>query len=274
MINPLTEDQNVLRTRLAPGLLQNVRHNIAHDNAGLRLFEVANIFHADPTSETTAREEPRLGIALYGALYDSAWPQREADADYTDLRGIIDHLLKALRLPEPVFATVEEAEAAREGFAFLAPCVRVSLPTPDGPQTLGFAGRVKPDVADAYHARKPIWLAELDLEQLQSRQGSAGGGFAPLPVFPAARRDITVMAAATLSVATITEAIRNLGVSILESVELVDLYEPEKGAVAPERNLTFRLTFRRRDRTLKDSEVDKEREKVAQALVKNLGVRV
>ncbi len=274
VINPLTEDQNVLRTRLAPGLLQNVRHNIAHDNAGLRLFEVANIFHADPTSETTAREEPRLGIALYGALYDSAWPQREADADYTDLRGIIDHLLKALRLPEPVFATVEEAEAAREGFAFLAPCVRVSLPTPDGPQTLGFAGRVKPDVADAYHARKPIWLAELDLEQLQSRQGSAGGGFAPLPVFPAARRDITVMAAATLSVATITEAIRNLGVSILESVELVDLYEPEKGAAAPERNLTFRLTFRRRDRTLKDSEVDKEREKVAQALVKNLGVRV
>lgn len=276
IINPLTEDQNVLRTRLAAGLLQNVRHNIAHDNAGLRLFEVAKIFHADPLSETTAREEARLGIALYGALYDSVWPHREMDADYIDLRGIIEHLVKTLRLPAPVFATVDEAEAAREGFGYLAPCVRVSLPTAEGAQTVGFAGRVKPDVADAYHARKPVWLAELDLEQLRAMHLAAGSMFTALPVFPAARRDITVLAPATLSVASITDAVRDLRIPILESVELIDLYEPEaeKGAAASERHLTFRLTFRRRDRTLKDNEVDREREKVAQALIRGFGVRI
>ena len=60
-------------------------------------------------------------------------------------------------------------------------------------------------------------------------------------------------------------------IAILEHVELVDLYEPQG---TEERNLTFRLTFRRADRTLKDAEVDKEREKVARLLVQQLGVRI
>ena len=62
-----------------------------------------------------------------------------------------------------------------------------------------------------------------------------------------------------------------LRLPLLENVVLHDCFEPED---SEERNLTFRLTFRHADRTLKDTEVDKEREKVAQSLVRDLGVRV
>ena len=56
---------------------------------------------------------------------------------------------------------------------------------------------------------------------------------------------------------------------------LIDCFEPKavEGQKAL-RNLTFRLTFRHADRTLKDAEVDKEREKVAQSLVAALGVKI
>ena len=61
----------------------------------------------------------------------------------------------------------------------------------------------------------------------------------------------------------------------LESLELVAVYAPEaENGKAAERNLTFRLTFRHAERTLKDLEVDKEREKVAQSLVSALGVKI
>ena len=82
---------------------------------------------------------------------------------------------------------------------------------------------------------------------------------------------MTVIAPTALSVSAIEEHIRGLRIAILEDVTLIDLYEPKD---TEERNLTFRLTFRKADRTLKDAEVDKEREKVAQSLVKNLGVRI
>lgn len=260
IINPLTEEQNVLRTALAPSLLQNVRTNIAHGNMGVRLFEVANVFEADAASQTTARERARLGLVMYGSLYDTAWPHAETDAAYADVRGLVEHFAGFLHLAVPAF--IREAEHPA-----YAPCVRVEI---DG-RPVGLIGQVKPQLADAYHARKPVWLAELDLETLWELHQQARIAFRPLAVFPPSRRDVTVIAPTALSVSAIEEHIRGLRIAILEDVTLIDLYEPKD---TEERNLTFRLTFRKADRTLKDAEVDKEREKVAQSLVKNLGVRI
>ena len=261
IINPLTEEQNVLRTALAPSLLQNVRTNIAHGNMGVRLFEVANVFAADPASQTTAHESARLGLVMYGSLSDTAWPNKETDAGYADVRGLVEHFVGFLHLHAPVFVRDEAAHP------FLAPSVTVTV---DG-NPVGVIGQVKPQIADAYHARKPVWLAELDLEALWERHKKAKIAFKPLAVFPPSRRDVTVIAPASLSVADIEEHIRKMRIAILEEVTLIDLYEPKDSA---DRNLTFRLTFRKADRTLKDAEVDKEREKVAQSLIKNLGVRI
>ena len=58
---------------------------------------------------------------------------------------------------------------------------------------------------------------------------------------------------------------------LLEEVELIDLYSPKGEEV---RNLTFRFTFRHKERTLKDGEVDHERERMAEFLLKSLPVRI
>ena len=59
----------------------------------------------------------------------------------------------------------------------------------------------------------------------------------------------------------------------LEDAEdaLQDVFVPKMGDT---RNLTFRLTFRHENRTLRDAEVDKERDKIAAGLVKALGVKI
>jgi len=72
--NPLSEDQNVMRPMLAPGLLLTVRHNLAQGNANLRLFEAARVYAADPASPTTAREASRFGLVLHGSRHPEGWP--------------------------------------------------------------------------------------------------------------------------------------------------------------------------------------------------------
>ena len=94
--------------------------------------------------------------------------------------------------------------------------------------------------------------------------------FAPLPVFPPSRRDVTVIGPATLHADTIRQAILDTGIAILESVELVAEFVPE--GQEEERNLSFRLTYRSPTKTLKDKQVDKEHNKVLAALEKNLPV--
>lgn len=260
IMNPLSSEQDVLRTAVAAGLLNSLRHNIGQGNAGLRLFETARVFFEDKNSETMAREHGRLGLLLYGRRFDSLWPQSDDNVDYQDLKGLVEHLLRRLNLPDGLFSL-------ENNHPWLSPCVRLSVEGRD----LGVLGQVKPEIADAYNARASVWMAELDSDALRELAAGRTPAFKPLPQYPPVRRDITVMCPAILRIEEVLEQILAMRLPWLEEVRLADVFIPEGKA---ERNLTFRLTFRHAERTLKDAEVDKEREKVAQALVTTLSVRV
>lgn len=259
--NPLSADQNVMRTDLAPGLLNTLKNNLAQGNNHVRIFEVAKRFIADAESETETREFNRLGILLYGPRHAADWPWPAEDADYLDMKGHIEHLIEDhLKLAAPEFTLAED-------HAYLEPCVNVAV----GDQAIGVIGRVKPDMADYSHAKKDVWLADIDLATLRDIVSAHAIQFSPLPVFPPSRRDVTVIGPVTLQAQAIREAIENTGIKILESVELVAEFIPE--GQEEERNLSFRLTYRSPTKTLKDKQVDKEHKKVLAALEKSLPIR-
>ena len=260
ILNPLTSEQDVLRTELAPGLFQNVRQNISQGATGIRLFEVAEAFCQDASSDTTVKEVRHLAMVLYGSRYDEAWAHKDEELDYIDLKGLVEKLFDFLHLPVPAFDMVEHP--------YLAPAVRMTMA--DG-SVAGVMGRLKPAMADAYLARKAVWYADLDLDLLRALSQGVKPMFHPLPVFPAVRRDITFIAPRAMHVDAVLAAVRAAKTNLMESVELLDVYEPRGGE---ERNITCRLTFRKADRTLQDGEVDKEREKIASFVVKSLGVRI
>ncbi|QLA15072.1 phenylalanine--tRNA ligase subunit beta [Desulfolutivibrio sulfoxidireducens] len=257
--NPLTEEQNVMRPELAPGLLQTVRTNISRGNADLRLFEVAKVFHAAADSETGCRESSRLGLALHGGRHPEGWPFPVEQAGYEDIKGLVENLLAAFQLPPAGYALDGESP-------WLSPRVELTL----AGRPFGYIGRVTPEVADAFHARRELWLAEVSLDLLAELAAATRVAFRTLPVYPPVRRDITVIAPAALSAKAIEDAILAGGSAILEDVFLADLFVPEG---ATERNLTYRLTYRHAARTLKDKEVDREREVLAGHLAKVLPVR-
>ncbi len=259
IMNPLSADQDVLRSALAPGLLNNLRQNIAQGNAGLRLFETANVFTADASSESGAHEEPRLAFLLHGECADRPWPNAQHDADYAEIKGLVEYVLQYLRIGAE-FTRGQEAP-------WLNPCVSVSAMG----RNLGFIGRLRPEIADNFHARKEVWLAELNLRPLRELHDAAALRFEPLPVYPPVRRDITVIAPLETEAVSIERAIEQEKPAFMEEVQLIDVFMPKDKKA---RNLTYRLTFRHPERTLKDAEVDKTRDAVADALRRKLGVNI
>ncbi|WP_027721350.1 phenylalanine--tRNA ligase subunit beta [Maridesulfovibrio zosterae] len=258
--NPLSEDQNVMRTQLAPGLLNTVRHNLAQGNSHIRVFEIAKQFVKDADSDTETREQSRLGIMLNGPRNGSEWPHEHGDADYLDIKGLVENLLSDLKLGEASFTQAED-------HSYLEPCVNITL----GEKEIGFMGMVKADIADKYHAKKEVWMADLNADLLRDTVMAHKIKFAPLPVYPPSRRDVTVIGPVSLHAETIKDAIFGLKLSLLESVELVNVFTPE--GQDEERNLSFRLTYRHAQKTLTDKVVDKEHKKVLEALEKALPVR-
>ncbi len=259
--NPLSEDQNVMRTAIAPGMLNTVRHNLAQGNTHIRIFEIAKQFEIDETSDTNTTEQTRIGMMLTGSRNSSEWPHEHGDADYLDVKGLVENLLCDLKLDLSEVSLVED-------HSYLEPCIKIVC----GDDEVGIMGMIKPEIADKYHAKKEVWMADLNADLLRDKVMSHKIKFAPLPVFPPSRRDVTVMASISLPAETIKQAILGLKLPLLESVELVNLFVPEDQE--DERNLSFRLTYRHGKKTLKDKEVDKEHNKVLAALEKALPVRL
>lgn len=260
IFNPLSEDQDVLRTSLAPGLLRDLENNLAFGAQSVRIFELGNAFESDSAAETGANEKLLLGILLYGLRYPQRWPHADADLDYADLKGVVENLCDRLRLSAPAFSIEKE-------HPYLLPCARISF----GKETGGFLGRLKPAIAKDFNAQKPVWFCELDLELLRLLHTQAIVQFQALAVYPAVKRDITVGAKRELTAQAILDKIMLTQIPNLEGAVLLDSFEEPGGN---ERNLTFRLTFRSPERTLKDAEVDKEREAVAEYLRKEFGARI
>ncbi|MDR1489588.1 MAG: phenylalanine--tRNA ligase subunit beta [Desulfovibrio sp.] len=258
--NPLSDDLNVLRPHLAPGLLGALRNNLAQGAPFARLFETAAAFAADPSSETGASEQTRLGLILHGERRFRPWPDAAGDLDYSDIKGLIEHLMHFLSLPEADFVRAES-------LPWLSPAVDILL----GAEKIGYVGRVKREIADRYLARKEVWSAEIDLDLLQTLHKKSGILFKSLPIFPPARRDITFIAPPGLRADSIRKTIEEIKGPMEIEARLIDCFEPQG---KDERNLTFRLTFRRADRTLKDAEADKQRELIAEAVQKTLSVRM
>lgn len=259
--NPLSEEQNVLRTALAPGLLNSLRNNLAQKNTRLRLFELAKIFTTDPESDTETREQGRLGILVYGSRFAEDWPWSQEDADYLDIKGVVEHLLDHFKLGEASFELVSD-------HSFLEPCVDVRL----GDESLGVIGKVLPEVADRCHALKDVWLAELDADRLAVLLGGNQVLFENLPNLPSVCRDVTLQAPHTLSVGSILDAVEADRPKLLESVSLVAVYVPDEASDT--RNLSFRMVYRHATKTLKDKEVEKVHTRLVKQLTAKLPVTV
>lgn len=255
--NPLSEDMNVLRTDLAPGILGSLRQNISQDNARVRIFEVAHTFVQDEASDTRTCENNRIAILLHGSRFPGRYPYPADRLGYADIKGMVEHLLLTLVKVVPDYAVADT-------HAYLLPAVRVLV----GDQLIGMLGRVREDIADAYLARNEVWYADLDLDALMAMQPKIS--FQSLPKFPVVRRDMTLIAAPGLAINEVIDTVRALGEPLLEDVFLVDIYAPEEHQ---ERNLTFRYVYRHAERTLKDKDVEKVHLRIGQHLVERLPVR-
>ncbi|MGM0423337.1 MAG: phenylalanine--tRNA ligase subunit beta [Thermodesulfobacteriota bacterium] len=256
--NPLSSDQDSMRPMLSPGLLQSLAWNAAQGNTQQQLFELARCFEPDSGSETRARERNLLGLALHGLRQPERWPWPRQEADFAELKGLLEHLFSRLLLPEFTCNLQQE-------HPFLQPAVGIEL---YGSQ-LGVMGSLDSKIARQERLRYPVWLAELDLDLLFRLQARQEFSYQPWPKFPPVVRDMTIVAGAEVSFKQLQDKIQEAGSPILHKFSLQDLYQPQDSS---KRNLTLRLIYRHQERTLTDKEVDQEQARLGDLLLQDLPV--
>ena len=149
-----------------------------------------------------------------------------------------------------------------------AAAVRAKMPEAAEPIVLGYVGQLAPSIAQArgLPTDDAIYVAELDLAAM-GRAGTDRARMvaAPLPRYPSIVRDLAVIVDTALPAGTVRDTIRSVAPETLLQVREFDLYTG-KGVPEGRMSLAFRLTFRARDRTLTDVEVQQAIDGIVAAL--------
>jgi phenylalanyl-tRNA synthetase beta chain len=96
------------------------------------------------------------------------------------------------------------------------------------------------------------------------------GELKPLPRFPSVARDLALSMDEGVAVGPLMSAMRRAGGSLLESIEMFDVY---RGAQigSGKKSVAFSLLFRAPDRTLTEPEITKAMDKVQRSCAEQYG---
>jgi len=244
--NPLLLDQSLMRTMLLPGLLKVVQHNLNRQVENIFVFEIGKVFQAIGSGQP--KETWTLAVAATGSPFLS--PLDKGIAGYSYVKGLLENLLRSLKIENLSFSSVENS--------LLHPGRAAKI------DDLGLIGELHPNIYRNFDIKQPLVCFEVDLTALFKLTKPAER-YKPLPKFPAISRDIALFVPVGLLHQTIVDTIRQVGGSLVEAVYLFDQFKD---------SLAYRVVYRDPEKTLTDAVVNAKHETILTILESKLKVKI
>ena len=245
ILNPLGEDFSVMRTTPLNGMLTSLSTNYNRRNKNVRLYELANVYLPKQLPLTELPDERmQFILGFYG------------DGDFFTMKGVVEEFFEKVGMKKKPHYDPEA------GKVFLHPGRQASI-VYDG-VTLGYLGEIHPDVADNYKIGEKTYVAVLDMPNILPFT-TFDRKYEGIAKYPAVTRDISMVVPKDVLVGQIEGVIEQRGGKILESYQLFDIYEGAQ-ILAGFKSVAYSITFRAKDRTLEDKEVNTVMEKILHGL--------
>jgi len=244
--NPLGEDYSIMRTLPLDGMLTSLSTNFNRRNKDVRLYELGNVYLPKQVPvEELPDERMMLTLGMYG------------EGDFYTLKGVVEELFENLGL---------DGKKVKYGIdnkkPFLHPGRQACI-TYNG-RELGYLGEVHPLVASNYSIKDRVYVAVIDTVVIRE-EASFDTKFTPIPKFPAATRDISMVVPKKILASQIEEVFDNKGGAYLESYNLFDIYEGNQ-ILSGHKSMAYSLVFRAADKNLADDDVNAAMNRILKAL--------
>lgn len=258
-------DSSILRVSILPDLLKSLSVNANRQAKAARLFEVGKVYF-DQGSEQLANEETLLAMACFDTTFGK---HKEGELFY-ELKHILETRVKALGLQMSIEKETEEDQKYLATLSLLHPYRRAVIRYHG--KSVGVIGYVHPKVAQAFDAPQYSAYLELSLTEVLPYINTQKSQ-KPLPKFPSTSRDLAIIVDCKVMASDLLAIIRKEAKSLLEEVELFDVYRHEKIGL-DKKSLAFKLIFRSEEGTLTDREIEPLLDKVIKKLEEKLSATV
>ncbi|HBN63763.1 MAG TPA: phenylalanine--tRNA ligase subunit beta, partial [Porphyromonadaceae bacterium] len=271
LLNPLSNDLNVMRQTLLFGGLESLSHNINRKMADLAMYEFGNVYFFNPAVEATAEkvlapysEASRLAIWLTGALRPGNWARPEQPATVYDMKAVIANVLNRLGI------NPAEIKLAASSCALYSAALDIN--TRSG-KNLGTLGVISKKLASKFDIKQEVIYCELDWHALVNLSLRKKVSYLPLAKTMPVKRDLALLLDKNVTLDQVEAIVRESERRLLRSVTLFDVYE---GKNLPEgkKSYAIAITLQDDEKTLQDKQIEAVMNKVIGNLTKKLGAEL
>ncbi len=277
LLNPLSQDLNVLRQTLLFGGLETISRNVRQRNASLQLFEFGNCYYFDASLRSDVivpgvsssrdpevikhvldaySEDYHLGLWITGQRVSGSWAHPDEPQTFYVLKSHVLNILQRLGVP---FGSIVFKPG--EGDIFSQSIVIQTR----GGKTLAQLGVVAKRIQVAFDLPSEVYFADICWQETMKLIRKQKVSYSDLPKFPAVSRDLALLVDADVQFAQIESIAYQTEKKLLREVRLFDVYEG-KNLPAGKKSYAVNFTLQDDTRTMSDKQIDA----IMQKLISNL----
>lgn len=246
VMNPIGEELSMMNRSLAPNMLQCVALNLSRNNSELRLFETGKAYLAQELPlAALPYEQKRLSVCATDIDFDAF---REDILQV--IRCISDGTLRLVRSDCDILHPGISADIIVDGVK------------------IGYFGKIHPQIAANFDIETDCMYAEICLDKL-FEQARSEIKYRTFPKYPAVSRDFAFLCDEDVAAQDVLNEF--LALASTESAQLFDVYRDDKLG-AGKKSLAITVVFRDRNKTLQDSDIEKQCGRALRALKEKYGV--
>ena len=265
IVNPLSQDLNVMRQTLMLNALEVVAYNVNRQCPSMKIFEYGSVYQRLPekSGETLEgyEEHQAFCLAITGSS-EKSWKTASSKSDFYQLKGYLELLLK--RFGADIYQLWTDAAPSdifSEGVVYKLPG--------QGTQ-LAVMGTVNPQLARKFGVKQPVFMAEISWPVLFALIKRNKVAFKELPKYPEVKRDLAVLLDEGVSYADLRMTAIKQSKKLLRNVSLFDVYRGDKIPFG-KKQYALSFTFQDLEKTLTDQDIERVMEGILKAYQNNFG---
>lgn len=268
VINPLSNDLNVMRQTLLFGGLESIAHNVNRKQQNLRFFESGNCYYYNSSKHTADHtlnaysQAHFLGLWLTGNRVEGSWAHPTEASSVYELKAYVMNILARLGCE---MGSLKMVNGENDVFA-----KSLAIADRKNGKVMVEFGLVSKSVTAQFDLQQEVYYAEINWSMLMKKLHKGTVSFKEIAKYPAVSRDLALLVDKSVEFGQIEQIAYASEKKLLKKVELFDVYEG-KNLEAGKKSYAVNFVLQDESKTMNDKQTDAIMKKIIANLEKQLG---
>ena len=268
ILNPLSQELNVMRQTLLYGAMETVSFNSNRQNSDLQLFEFGNCYFFNPESKSenphdAYSETEKLGLLATGFATSESWTAKQKPASFYGVKSATEQIISRLG--------IDLAKVSQETFSNSIYSDGLRLIYANKP--IATIGIVSKKIRKEFDIKADVYFAELEWTVLMKAIRNHKVTFSDISKYPEVRRDLSLLIDKGVTFDAIKKIVQKADKRLIKSVSLFDVYEGDKIADG-KKSYAISIIIQDEEKTLNDKQIDRLMEQIMKSLDTEIGAKI